>query len=65
MLKTGNRDCNFLQERIVAVHYFEETLEKVSRRLEKTAHEYNARYGFDPDYNGFTVGNFLDEDILL
>ena len=48
-------DPAFPQERIVAVYSPEKTLERAVRRLEKTVDEYNARYGFDPDYNGFTV----------
>lgn len=55
----------FQQERIVAVYYPEKTLERVVRRLEKTKEAYNKQYGFDPDYQGFTAGNFLDDDPLF
>jgi len=64
-LKAGIRNAYFPQERIIEVRYPSDISEKAKQRLEKTREAYNALAGFDPDYGGFTVGNFLDDDSLF
>lgn len=39
--------------------------EKVQERIQATKYKYNAQFGFNPDYDGFTVGNFLDDGEVL
>lgn len=42
-----------------------ETSPLATKILSKSVTVFNERYGFKIDYNGFSEGNFLDDDILL
>lgn len=55
-----NYQEEFQNERIVKIN-----AGAANKILMATAELWNKKYSFNPDHDGFTIGNFLDDDTLL
>lgn len=61
--EAGIKHIDFPHEKIVSVRFQKiDVPRKVMDRIKGTAMLYNAEFSFNPDYDGFTVGNLFDED---
>lgn len=62
----GITGIDFPHERIVSVKFYKKEVPgRIMERITITGKYYNGEFGFNPDYNGFTAGNFLDEGEFL
>jgi len=59
--KMRMENTDFKEEKIVDLICTSTMSAQANRRLHSTMHTYNSLFGFNPDYDGFAVGNFLDE----
>ncbi len=61
--EAGIKSTDFPHEKIIYVQFVgKEIPKKVLERVKGAAMFYNAEFSFNPDYDGFTVGNLFDED---
>ncbi|MBI2582451.1 hypothetical protein HYV87_04985 [Candidatus Woesearchaeota archaeon] len=63
--KMRMENTDFKEERIVDLICASTMAPQANRRLYNTMQTYNDLYGFNLDHDGFTIGNFLDDDTLL
>ncbi|MBI4147076.1 hypothetical protein HY494_00295 [Candidatus Woesearchaeota archaeon] len=61
--QAGIKDIGFPHEKIISVQFNkDEVPKKIMDRIKETAMLYNAEFGFNPDYDGFTLGDLLDQE---
>ncbi len=59
--EAGIKNIDFPHEKIISVKFHKiDVPRKIMDRIKGTAMLYNAEFSFNPDYDGFTLGNLLD-----